>query len=918
MLGSSLLGGGLAKVINQSEQLKQVTAQTEAIQEKIDNNLQRQAQNTAEINDLEKQRKQLQASISKNSKIQGQEKDKLKQKLGEVNQKLKSLKSSNRALVPLAKKYTKELNDAARAADKINAKLKLTSSLQRKLKQTGNFLSGKGANLRGALIAGGGGLAARSAFNAASLRESTQARVAVLENEFKQLIGLNEAAKESADKFILSQTQVLQDYINLGNRLGEQGASLQDLQNIYEGLNTVLVKNRATAQEAASATLQLSQALGAGRLQGEEFRAVNEAAPQVISEVSKVLKVTRGEVKQLAADGKVSSEVLLQALTNLRTNGADQLQAGFTGAFKATREFNKALTEFSETVGEELLPVITPLLEGASEILKEFGSWDKETRQLAVNSLLLGAALLVIAGPLTAIISGAGKLIFFLGGLSPLILGTAAATGKLALAIGGLKIALLALPFVAIGGALVALAVDMQRVNKEAELLNKRLKSDDLEDVKIATEELTQKKKELQAQLESLQGSSFYKGITDDINKLKGQIKDVDKLITEAVRRRQLIIDVKLMNDSVKKIKGFDTLTDAQIQEAFAIAGVDPDSKRTKSKSSGSKARESRVPQLKRDKELSLELLALNKQQLDAQLAENSALVETLEKKKIMAQLTKDIADVQANKELPAAEKLLEIDLLRAAAQGQLDGLQNQTAQRLKDEAKAREDALQSLRDERELLDAKLNGTEEAKVLEQQISEIRRNNKNLTQEEVEELVRGNAERRKAVELMEEQEQIIGQLVSGVGSELTGLFETLIEGTEDWNKELQNVLKSLSKILLNAGLNLIGSQNRGNLLGQLLGFQKRANGGPVSSGRPYIVGEKGPELFTPSMSGNITPNGALGGSTVVNITVNENGGSSSSSQGDRAKEALALGRLVESSVVAIINREKRPGGILTRA
>jgi phage-related minor tail protein len=148
----------------------------------------------------------------------------------------------------------------------------------------------------------------------------------------------------------------------------------------------------------------------------------------------------------------------------------------------------------------------------------------------------------------------------------------------------------------------------------------------------------------------------------------------------------------------------------------------------------------------------------------------------------------------------------------------------------------------------------------------------------------------------------------------VGSELTGLFETLIEGTEDWNQELNNVLKSLSKILLNAGLNLIGSQNKGNLFGQLLGF--RANGGPVSAGSPYIVGEKGPELFTPSTSGNITPNDALGGSTVVNITVNDNGGGTASGSGPNQKNAAQLARLIESSTLAIINREKRPGGTLS--
>jgi len=49
---------------------------------------------------------------------------------------------------------------------------------------------------------------------------------------------------------------------------------------------------------------------------------------------------------------------------------------------------------------------------------------------------------------------------------------------------------------------------------------------------------------------------------------------------------------------------------------------------------------------------------------------------------------------------------------------------------------------------------------------------------------------------------------------------------------------------------------------------------RASGGPVMAGGSYIVGERGPELFTPGTSGSITPNNAMGG---ANITVNVNGG-----------------------------------------
>ena len=60
---------------------------------------------------------------------------------------------------------------------------------------------------------------------------------------------------------------------------------------------------------------------------------------------------------------------------------------------------------------------------------------------------------------------------------------------------------------------------------------------------------------------------------------------------------------------------------------------------------------------------------------------------------------------------------------------------------------------------------------------------------------------------------------------------------------------------------------------GSFVGGLFGGG-RATGGPVMQGTTYLVGEQGPELFTPSSSGTIIPNNALGrGSSTINITVN---------------------------------------------
>ena len=58
------------------------------------------------------------------------------------------------------------------------------------------------------------------------------------------------------------------------------------------------------AQEQASALFQLSQALGSGRLQGDEFRTIAESAPIILDVVAQYMGKTRSEVKQLASEGK--------------------------------------------------------------------------------------------------------------------------------------------------------------------------------------------------------------------------------------------------------------------------------------------------------------------------------------------------------------------------------------------------------------------------------------------------------------------------------------------------------------------------------------------------------------------------------------------------------------------------------------
>ena len=89
-----------------------------------------------------------------------------------------------------------------------------------------------------------------------------------------------------------------------------------------------------------------------------------------------------------------------------------------------------------------------------------------------------------------------------------------------------------------------------------------------------------------------------------------------------------------------------------------------------------------------------------------------------------------------------------------------------------------------------------------------------------------------------------------------------------------------------------------------------GFSGLANGGTATAGRPYIVGERGPELFVPGRTGTVVPNHAMGG---ANVTVNVDA-SGTQAQGNQPNAKL-LGQAIGAAVQAELIKQKRPGGLL---
>lgn len=93
-----------------------------------------------------------------------------------------------------------------------------------------------------------------------------------------------------------------------------------ELIKITETINKAFVVSGATSEEASNAIVQLSQALGAGALRSEEFNSVNEQGPRIMQGIADYMGVARGELKSLAAQGKITTEVVINSLRQMSSS----------------------------------------------------------------------------------------------------------------------------------------------------------------------------------------------------------------------------------------------------------------------------------------------------------------------------------------------------------------------------------------------------------------------------------------------------------------------------------------------------------------------------------------------------------------------------------------------------------------------
>lgn len=158
----------------------------------------------------------------------------------------------------------------------------------------------------------------------------------------------------------------------------------------------------------------------------------------------------------------------------------------------------------------------------------------------------------------------------------------------------------------------------------------------------------------------------------------------------------------------------------------------------------------------------------------------------------------------------------------------------------------------------------------------------------------------------AIEDMKDLESVGRDVALGLQQAFaSSFFAAFKSGTFDAKK----LLSSLLDLAMNVLSNLAGGQAT-SLFGSIFGGFKAA-GGPVTAGRSYVVGEKGPEVFRPDRNGVIEPASAApmgGGLTIpIAITIHQQGGSAS---GNPEANARSLSRVIRNELINLVEHDSR--------
>lgn len=189
--------------------------------------------------------------------------------------------------------------------------------------------------------------------------------------EYNAALGL---AARASDQFGISQTEATKSLADVYSRLKGLGFGLNETAQIYTGFNAIAMQSGTSAEDAAGAFLQLSQALGSGKLQGDELRSILERMPTLAQTIATSMGRSAAEIRQMGQDGKITSDVIYKALSEAAA-GADQLGNKLNVQQQAMKALAQVSDQLLNTIGKVFAPAVIAGAQALAQAGQMLSNW---------------------------------------------------------------------------------------------------------------------------------------------------------------------------------------------------------------------------------------------------------------------------------------------------------------------------------------------------------------------------------------------------------------------------------------------------------------------------------------------------------------------------------------------------------------
>ena len=217
------------------------------------------------------------------------------------------------------------------------------------IREGSNSANGLLSIIKKVAIAAGGIAGINKVLNISDELASTKARLNLLVDDGGSVEALEQkimaSAQRSRSVYFDTASAVAKLGLNAGNAFG---GNMDQVIAFMEQVNKQFVIGGATAQEQSNAMIQLTQAMAAGALRGEELNSILDGAPGIARAIEKYMGIAEGSIKTVAQEGKVTAEVVKNAMFAM----ADETNAKFDSMPKTWAQIwagmkNRALSMFA-------------------------------------------------------------------------------------------------------------------------------------------------------------------------------------------------------------------------------------------------------------------------------------------------------------------------------------------------------------------------------------------------------------------------------------------------------------------------------------------------------------------------------------------------------------------------------------------